>query len=105
MTTEDLIEVYILEGIRSFKKLYRCTPEGHKLDRHESVIIQNQEFTCWREYTVFKMAEYIKQEIPDCDIEVLLDGNDTVITIDITETQQQKLNRLLYSFLKKYNKV
>lgn len=105
MTTEDLIEEYIQAGRKAFIKLYGNTKEGGKLSRKEKVIIQNHEFTCWREYTVFKMAEYIAEILPNAEIKVELDGNNTVLQINISNEEQQKLNNVLYCFLNKYNLV
>jgi len=100
MTTEDLIEALIVEGIRAYKKLNRNTPEGRKLTRKEAVKIDNDvEFSCWREYAVYKVAEYLRDLLPDIPIEVTLDGNDSVLQIEIDEKEQQKINGSIYSFL------
>ena len=56
MTTEDLLEALISSGVKAYKKLNKNTPEGRKLNRHESVAIEGVEFTCWREYAVYKTA-------------------------------------------------
>lgn len=102
MTTEDMIEDFICKGIKAYKKLYRCTPEGHKLDRHETVKIKDNEFSCWKELTVFKMGEYLYE---DChiNVDVELNGNDSKLTIEIDDRQQQKLNNVLYCFLKNFD--
>ena len=101
MTTEDLIEELISSGAKAYKKLNKNTPEGRKLDRHESVAIEGVEFTCWREYAVYKTAEYISEVIPPKQIEVTLDGNDSVLTVICDDAEQQEINRKLYLFLKK----
>ena len=45
MSTEDIIEDFIQKGIKAYKKLYRATIEGHKLDRHESVLeVKNESY-------------------------------------------------------------
>ena len=103
MTTEDLIEELISSGINAYKKLNRNTPEGRKLSRHEKAVIEGVEFTCWREYAVYKTAEYISEVIPPKQVEVTLDANDSVITITCDENEQQEINRKLYLFLKKEN--
>lgn len=100
MTTEDLIEALIVEGIRAYKKLNRNSPEGRKLTRKESVKIDNDvEFSCWREYAVYKVAEYLRDLLPDIPIEVTLDGNDSILQIEIDEKEQQRINGSIYSFL------
>lgn len=101
MTTEDLIEELISSGIKAYKKLNKNTPEGRKLDRHENVTIEGVEFTYWREYAVYKTAEYISEIIPPKQVEVTLDGNDSVLTIICDEEEQLEINRKLYLFLKK----
>lgn len=103
MTTEDMIEDFIQAGRKAFVKLYGKTPEGMKLSRKEKVVIQEQEFSCWREYTVFKMAEYIMEVLPEAKVSVELDGNDTELHLEISNEEQQKLNNVLYCFLSKYN--
>lgn len=103
MTTEDLLEELISSGVRAYKKLNRNTKEGRKLSRHESVIIEGQEFTSWREYAVFKSAEYIADIIPPEQVEVTLDGNNSVITITCDNKEQQEINSKLYQFLKSEN--
>lgn len=101
MTTEDLIEELISSGVKAYKKLNKNTPEGRKLDRHESVAIEGVELTCWREYAVYKTAEYLSEIIPPRQVEVILDGNDSVLTIACDEKEQQEINRKIYLFLEK----
>lgn len=98
-----MIEEFISMGIKAYKKNSKGSIEARKLDRHESVIIQGQEFTCWREYTIFKMAEYICEIIPQSKVEVTLDGNDSTIQIELDDLEQQKLNREMFLFLQKIN--
>lgn len=99
--TENMIEEFISIGMKAYKKNSKGSIEARKLDRHESVIIQGQEFTCWREYTVFKMAEYICKVIPKSRVEVMLDGNNSSIKIELNEFEQEKLNRQMFLFLEK----
>lgn len=103
MTTEDLLEGLISSGVKAYKKLNKNTSEGRKLNRHESVIIEGVEFTCWREYAVYKTAEYLSEVIPPKQVEVMLDGNNSVITITCDDKEQQEINRKLYLFLTKEN--
>ena len=103
MTTEDLLEELISAGVKAYKKLNKNTPEGKKLNRHESVTIEGVEFTCWREYAVYKTAEYIAEIIPPEQVEVTLDGNSSVIEVTCDDKEQQEINSKLYLFLKKEN--
>ena len=98
-----MIEEFISMGVKAYKKNSRGSLEARKLDRHELVILQGQKFTCWREYTIFKMAEYICEIIPQSKVEVTLDGNDSTIQIELDDSEHQKLNRELFLFLKKIN--
>ena len=70
MTTEEMIEQYISEGVKAYKKLNRNTPEGRKLDRKEPVNIEGIEFSCWREYATYKVAECIHETLPTVKIDV-----------------------------------
>ena len=105
MTTEDILEVLIQEGMKAYKKLNRNTPTGRKLSRKEPVEIEGITFSCWREYAVYKTAEYLKDLMPAVSLTVELDGNDTVIQLEVTSDEQREINRRLYSFLKKQNLV
>ena len=93
-----MIEEFISMGIKAYKKNSRGSLEARKLDRHESVMIQGQEFSYWREYVVYKMAEYICEIIPQSKVEVTLDGNDSTIQIELDDSEHQKLNRELFLF-------
>lgn len=102
MTTEELVEDFIEAGVKVYKKNYKNCPEGIKIYRHEPVVLQGIEFNCWREYAVYKMGQYIQEVCPEIGIEIELDGNNSVIKLDIPSDEvQQKLNSVLYNFLKK----
>lgn len=105
MTTEDMIETFISEGIRAYKKNSGDCFEARRLNRHESVVIEGQEFKCWREYVIYRMAEYICKIIPEAKVEIVLDGNDSTIKIELNNFEQQKLNRKMFLFLQKINKA
>lgn len=75
MTTEEMIETIIDEGVRAYIKNYRNCLEGRILSRHEIVTKYGINFTCWKEYTVYKVAEYIKEIVPTIILEVEIDGN------------------------------
>ena len=99
MTTEELIETYIQQGMCAYKKLNRNSPEGRKLERHEAVTIEGIEFSCWREYAVYKVAECIHDALPDVKLEVELDGNSSALMLEITEDEQKKLDKKMSDFL------
>ena len=102
MTTTDLIETFITEAVRALKKNHRHQKEGRMLDRHEPVVLDGYTYTTWREFAVHATAEHIQQVLPDADISVTLDGNNSVIDLSLNEEEQQKLNSSLFVFLKKW---
>lgn len=101
MTTEDMIETVIEDGVRAYRKNYRNCPEGIRLQMHQPVERYGVTFTCWREYTVYKMAQYILEECPGIEAEVVLDGNNSSLQISLDDEQQKELNSKLYNFIKK----
>lgn len=105
MTTEDMIEVFIEKGTFAYKKLNKNTKEGMKLYRHEKVEIEGQVFTCFREYAIYKMGEFLKENLPEAYVEVTLDGNDSTILLEVSDEEQQKVNTKMYSYLKEWNFV
>jgi len=101
MTTEDMIEEFIDLGTRAYKKNSGNSSEAMKLNRHEPIIVDGHEFSYWREYTVYKMAQYIHDILPQANITVELNGNDSTIQIELDDLEQQKLNREMFLFLEK----
>jgi len=103
MTTEQMIEEIIEAAYPLYKKNSRGCVEAYKLDRKEPVDIDGTVFSCWREYVCYKVAEYIKEKCPECSLILELDGNNTVIQLEIDDTQQQRLNVVMNKFLKDRN--
>lgn len=95
-----MIEEVIEAGVKAYRRNYKNVPEGIRLSRHEPVMLQGIEFTCWREYAVYKMGEYLIELCPEVKVEVELDGNNSIIKMEVTDEQQQEVNRKLYTFLK-----
>lgn len=105
-TTEEMIENFIQLGVFSLKKLYKETLEGRKLNRKEAIILDDgTECRCWREYVVYKMAKMIIDTIPDANVEIELNGNDSIIQVELSDTEQEILNEKMYIFLKKYDAI
>jgi hypothetical protein len=103
MTTEEIIERYIIEGYNALKThTAKRSPEIRKLIRHEKVIVDGNEYSCLKEFAVERVAEEIRKILPDCEIEVLLDGNGSTLTVELTEEEKRKLTGEFYSFLNKY---
>jgi hypothetical protein len=100
MCTEELIEGIIDAAYPIYKKNSRGCVEALKLDRKEPVDIDGTVFCCWREYVCYKVAEYLKEKCPEADVELTLNGNDSMISIGVDDVQQQSLNQKMYKFLK-----
>lgn len=100
MTTEQMIEEIIELCYPLYKKHSQGSVEALKLDRKEPVEVDGITFSCWREYVCFKVAEYIKEKCPDAGLRLELNGNNTVIELEIDDVQQQKLNVIMNNFLK-----
>lgn len=105
MTTEELIEKIIDVSYPIYKKHSRGSIEALKLDRKEEVIIDGITFTCWREYICYKVSEYLKEKCPEAHVELELDGNNSIIQIEVSDSQQQTLNQKMYKFLKENNAI
>lgn len=103
MNTSELIEKFIQAGIKSYKIILRGTEKYDRINRHQTVEVEGQEICYWREYAVYTMALYLKELLPNVELECTLDGNDSSIQIELTDEEQRFLNGKLYSFLKKNN--
>lgn len=99
MTTEDMIKQIYDYSYKHYKQSRNC-PEGLKLDRKEPVEIQGIEFSCWKEYVMFKVAEYLQDKLPYADVQLNLDGNDTTIDLVCSDDEQRKLNSNMFSLIK-----
>lgn len=103
MTTADLIETFITEAVRALKKNHRHQKEGRMLDRHEPVVLDGYTYTTWRAFAVHATAEHIQQVLPDADVAVTLDGNNSTIELSLSDEEQRTLNSSLFVFLKKWD--
>ena len=94
---EKLIELLIEKCYRKYRKLVgdSCR-EGFMLTRKIPVEIDGTVFTGWYEYVCYKVSQYIKDKIPEAEIELILDGNDTVIALSVNENEES----ILYSKIK-----
>ena len=105
MTTEEMIELFLDKGAWAYKVLNKNTPEGSKLYRHITVEIEGHTFTCFREYSAFKMGNFLKENLPEAEVVVTLDGNDSTIEITVSDEEQQLINERMYNFLKQWKFV
>lgn len=102
MTTEELLEKLIDQGIRAYKKNNRSKLWGRKLDRHETVTIDGMDFSCWKELAVYYAGDCIMDNLPNANVEVTLDGNNSTLFVEIDDSEQEKLDHFLTEF---FNKV
>lgn len=105
MSTEDLVETLIYEGMKSYQRNSRGSKNADKLSRHEPVEMFGYTFTYWREYATYRAGEWIKELLPSVSVEVILDGNNSTLKLELTDEEQMKLNCKLYNFLEKFNKI
>lgn len=102
MTTEDMITRLIELSYPAYKKNSRGCLEARKLDRKEPVEINGYTFSCWYEYVCYKVCEYIKSKIPEADLELVLDGNDSTINVGLSDDEHRTLNMKMYALIKEW---
>lgn len=101
MTTEDLIERFIDEGIRAYKRNWDNTIEKTRVNMHLPITFCGQEFCYWREIAVYKVGEQINDFVPSARVDVYIDGNESYISVELSEEEQRKLNGLMADFFRK----
>lgn len=102
MTTEDMIEQIIDLSYRKYKKISKGCKEYDLLNRKIPVVIDSIEFTGWREYVCYKVCEFIKSKIPEAELELELNGNDSIIALEMNDEEKQKLNNKLFVLIKEW---
>ena len=102
MTTEDMIERIIDLSYRKYKKISKGCKEYDLLNRKIPVVIDGIEFTGWREYVCYKVCEFIKNKIPEAELELELNGNDSIIALEMNDEEKQKLNNKLFVLIKEW---
>lgn len=105
MTTSEMVETMIEAGVKAYRKNYRNCPEGIRLQMHQPIEKFGITFTCWREYTVYKMAQYVLEVCPTIDVQAIIDGNNSTLELSLTDEEQKKLNQVLYNFIQKQKLV
>lgn len=107
MTSTEMIEEVVELATKRYKKNSKGSKEASYLDQHRETIIDGISFHYWREYGVYKVCEYLKEKVPEADIECTLDGNDSFITIALTDEEERilnpKLNQLIKDFIESFN--
>ena len=105
MTTEDLIEQLIDLSYYKYKKLSKGCREFDLLNRKIPVTIDNIEFTGWREYTCYKVCEYIKSKIPEAELDLELNGNDSVITLSMSDEDKRTITMKLWNLIQGWKEI
>lgn len=97
---ENLIEDYLDIMVKAYRKLCGNTPEGLALTQKRPVTIKGYEFSCWREFVAFEVANFL-QEHTKAIVTVELCGNDTSIIIEVDSDEELKsLTSFAYCKLK-----
>lgn len=99
--TERLIEEFMEAGLKAFKSERIRSSEARKLDRHETIELppDGVKVSYWREFVAYKMAEWIQETVPACTVELELAGNDTTLTVELTDEERKLLSDELDGFL------
>ena len=100
MTTESMLEELIQMSMKAYKKNSKGCDEWNKLNRHETVMIDNIPFNYWREYAVYKVSEWLNDK--GIKVECNLDGNNSSIVINVNEQEQRILNNKLFVLISKW---
>lgn len=101
MTTEDMIERFIEEGVRAYKRNWEGSTEKSRINMHLPITFCGQEFRYWREIAVYKVGEQIHDFMPSAQVDVYIDGNDSYISVELTDEEQRKLNGKMADFFRK----
>lgn len=97
-----MIEEVIELATDRYKKNSKGSKEYSYLNQHKPVEIDGITFHYWREYGVYKVCEYLREKLPEADIECILDGNDSSINICITDDEERILNPKLNKLIKDF---
>ena len=97
-----MIEEVVELATKRYKKNSKGCKEYDYLNQHKAVEIDGITFHYWREYGIYKVCEYLKEKIPEADIECILDGNNSSINICITDDEERVLNPKLNKLIKDF---
>lgn len=100
MTTEDLIEEIIDLTIKTYKKVGKGSKEWLSISQHRDTIIDGVTFNCWKEYGVYKVAQWINDH--GFEVKCNLEGYNSNIELNLDVNQQRDLNNKLYVLYKKW---
>ena len=94
-TTEKLLEILKEAGYKAYKKVNKNTIEYDRLQRHLPTEIGGKTYTCFNEYTNYKVIEYLH----DNNIEAFI-NDDNQIELFLSNKEQLEINRKIYCLLK-----
>ena len=97
-----MIEEVVELATERYKKNSKGSKEYDYLNQHKAVEIDGITFHYWREYGIYKVCEYLKEKLPEADIECILDGNNSSINICITDDEERVLNSKLNKLIKDF---
>lgn len=101
MSTEDMLEDITEKVIHAYKRKSHDSVIGQRLNRHEPIVLDGVEMSYWREYAVYQMAKFVKDLDEGIEVEVFLDGNNSVLQLNLDDKQQQSFNQKLYGIVKR----
>lgn len=92
-----LLDDFIVLGVRAYKRLLRSRLIGRQLDRKEPVEIDGHIITGWSEYTVYRLAQWVQDAVPNADVQVSLDGINSALEVSATTAELKVLRSALNS--------
>lgn len=102
MNCSEMIEEVVELATQRYKKLSKGSKEYDLINQHRPVEVDGITFHYWREYGVYKVCEYLKEKLPEADVECILDGNDSNIVISISDEEERILNPKLNKLIKEF---
>lgn len=96
---EELIDELKNRSYFKYKKMSYGCRENMLLSRKIPVNIDGVVFCGWNEYVSYKVCEYIKEKIPECNVDLFLNGNDTVIKIEVTDEEENLIKQKIRTLL------
>ena len=101
LTTEELIEIFIDEGVRAYRMNWRGTEYHSRLMMKLPIQWNGETISCFRELAVYMMGDWLHELVPDATVEVWLDGNESTIKVELNDEEQQKIYSQMAIYLKK----
>ena len=104
MSVEELVEKLMDVGMKAYKSNRKTSSDARKLDRHEPIDLPSDgvTVTCWKEFVAYKMADWVQEVVPEATVTVELKGNDTILSLEISDEEQLILEREFGDFLAKW---